>query len=80
MAEKRVIEDADDIGDLGGPESAQEPQTAPVSKADQKRDAEKAAERLANRVGPIHPNHWQHAQWLADRGLDESWDKAHGPG
>jgi hypothetical protein len=34
-----------------------------------------AGERSANRTGPMHPLHWQHAQWLADRELDESWDK-----
>jgi hypothetical protein len=34
-----------------------------------------AQERQANRQGPSHPLHWQHAEWLAERGLDESWDQ-----
>jgi hypothetical protein len=26
-------------------------------------------ERQANRAGPSHPAHWQHDQWLEERGL-----------
>lgn len=31
-------------------------------------------ERAANRTGPSHPAHFQHAQWLEERGVGPEWD------
>jgi hypothetical protein len=40
----------------------------------QKRSERLDLERAANRTGPSHPAHWQHAEWLAERGVGPEWD------
>jgi hypothetical protein len=40
----------------------------------QKRSEGLDQERAANRQGPSHPAHWQHAEWLAERGVGPEWD------
>jgi hypothetical protein len=49
----------------------------PPAEADpdaQKRSERLDQERAANRQGPSHPAHWQHADWLAERGIGPEWD------
>jgi hypothetical protein len=40
----------------------------------QRRSERLDQERAANRQGPSHPAHFQHAQWLAERGIGPEWD------
>jgi hypothetical protein len=62
--------------DTEGSETAVErPETSPEDVEALLRAENLAQERAANRQGASHPRHWQHAEWLAERGLDESWDK-----
>lgn len=42
--------------------------------AAQKQQQQFATDRAANRQGPSHPAHWQHAEWLAERGVGPEWD------
>lgn len=59
-----------------GPAPAPPPE--PDWRADEALAARQAAaeqERAANRQGPTHPAHWQHDQWLEDRGLTRDYDK-----
>lgn len=50
-----------------------EPPDAPDPDA-QRRSERLDQERAANRQGPSHPAHWQHADWLAERGVGPEWD------
>lgn len=48
-----------------------------TTKRDPELDERLVAERQANREGPSHPAHAFHDRWLADRGLDRSYDQNH---
>jgi hypothetical protein len=56
--------------DTEGSESAAErPETSAEDVQAALRAENLAQERQANKQGPSHPAHWQHADWLAERGL-----------
>lgn len=62
--------------DTEGSESAAErPDTSPEDIDAMLRAENLAQEREANRVGPRHPAHWQHAEWLEEHGLAPESDQ-----